>query len=67
MTFYGEMLFIRAKLQFYRVNQIRAVKWLTKSFKKNYGLYLSGAFFVAYFAHLRKKWMFVKNDEIGAK
>ena len=53
VLFYGEMLFIRAKLQFYRINQIKAVKWFTKSFKRNYGLYIFGAFFVAYFGQLR--------------
>ena len=54
MLFYIEMLLIRAKLQFYRINQIRAVKWFSKSFKSNYGLYICGALFLAYFGHFRK-------------
>ena len=61
--FYGEMLFLRAKLQWYRVIQIGAIKWFLRSFKSNYGLYFCAAFYVAYFGHLRKKYMFVKVED----
>ena len=38
--FYWQMLFLRAKLQFYRIKQIYAVQMLTRSLKKHPGLYL---------------------------
>ena len=51
--FYAEMLFIRAKLQMYRCLQIRAVKWLLKSIRKNPGLYLCAISYTAYFGYFR--------------
>ena len=60
MTFYGEMLFLRTKLQMYRIIQIRAVKWFLRSFKRNFWLYIFCAWTLAYFGHFRKKWMFVE-------
>ena len=65
VLFYGEMLFLRTKLQFYRVIQIRAVKWFLRSFKRNSGLYFCLFAYGAYFGHLRKKYMFVKDAKSG--
>lgn len=48
--------------------QIRAVKWLTKSVKKNFGLYLFASSYAAYFGYLRNHWMFIdEKDEKGDK
>ena len=46
----------------YRLIQIHAVKWLTKSLKKNSGLYLCAASYGAYFGYFRQKWMFVQPE-----
>ena len=52
--------------------QIRAVKWLTKSVKKNLGLYLFASSYAAYFGYFRNQWMFVdekneKSDQVRRK
>ena len=57
------MVFLRAKLQWYRVLQIRVVKAFLRSFKNNWGLYLFGASSAAYFLYFRKRWAFVEPSK----
>ena len=68
LMFYCEMLFLRSKLQLYRIIQIHAVKWFIRSFKNNYGLYFFTGWFGAYLGYFRKKFMFVQADtQVGAE
>ena len=61
--FYWQMLFLRAKLQFYRVKQIYAVQMLAKSLRKHPGLHLLLLSYAAYYGYFRGIYAFQRPTE----